>query len=319
MRVALVFANTVRYGGHVTFTAHLYRALKDNGVSVRLYTPSTRTETFPRKFGYGLKYWNITPKDLLKEDRQILITAPSKPLKEPIDALLAGDARIVVHDPAEFRHGWSLDRAKKNGIIVIRKSMLEHLPKADLILHPYKRFYQNDEDSRSKFGISFSRIDYDKHTSILLDANRILPKRKKIDIRGFENRIYTRFNIMPKYPEWKQSIAAYPREFRFAVKMAHDYRFMFDMSVIKKDGGGTQYTFLEAMDAGAVCVLNEEWIIKGHVMKPGVNCLSVANAKDIKKLAREAEDRLDIRYAGYRLLKKHDHIKIGQQYVEVLK
>jgi hypothetical protein len=34
---------------------------------------------------------------------------------------------------------------------------------------------------------------------------------------------------------------------------------MFDMSIFNGDGGGTQYSTLEAMDGGAVPVITKEW------------------------------------------------------------
>lgn len=321
--VDLVFCNPVRYGGHVTFTAHLLRGLEENSVTVRLFTINTRTENFLRKFGYGLQYQNITIEDLVRRCNPILITAPSKPCASVVDKLIRNGARLVIHDPAEFKHGWDIDRARRNGAIIIRKSMLKHLPEAVLLSHPYKRLFDNNTPKKTKAGISISRIDFDKHTEILLDANRLLPKRYKIDIRGFENRIYTRFNILPKYPEWKQSVAAYPREIDAAVRLCTNVSFMFDMSVIKQDGGGTQYTFLEAMDAGSVCVLNQEWMMKGHTMKEGVNCLAVRSGQDISELIRKyylgnLEETDEIIANGYKLLKNHDAKKVCALYAEEL-
>lgn len=321
--INLFFMNPVSYGGHVTFTVHLMRSLRAVGQTIRLFKVGNRTELFERNFGYEESYRNLClsdAKNLCKKE-VCLITAPSKPKKDVIDEMLKSGSRIVIHDPAEFKHGWDLSLVSNP--IIIRKSMRKHLKDGIFIPHPYDavgKVILPKEMNRS--GISISRIDFDKHTELLLDANRLLPKRLKICIRGFENRIYTRFNIMPKYPEWVQSRAAYPRELRYAYELCKPFKFMLDMSIIKQDGGGTQYTFLEAIDAGCVCVVNKEWIIKNGVMKPGVNCLAVSSAKEIVDLIKNA-DKLkrklsSIRKNAYYMLKTHEPKKIGRQYAREL-
>ena len=46
---------------------------------------------------------------------------------------------------------------------------------------------------------------------------------------------------------------------------------MIDMSIIKGDGGGTQYTFLEAIYHDCILVLHLDWINKGELFISGVN------------------------------------------------
>ena len=41
-----------------------------------------------------------------------------------------------------------------------------------------------------------------------------------------------------------------------------DAKYMIDMSIIKGDGGGTQYTFLEAIHHNCILILHNEWIEK---------------------------------------------------------
>lgn len=275
--IYLAFANPVRYGGHVTFTNHLLRQLQAHD-EVELVVLHHRTESFKRDFKYGLEYRNVHPSDLT--EGPVLITAPSKPKRDLIDIALDNGAGIVIHDPAEFKHGWDLTKIQQPPI-VIRKSMLEHLPDARFIRHPYIPANPEIPD-KTKLAVSTSRIDFDKHTELLLDANRLVAnKDEEIDIRGFENRIYTRFNILPHYPEWKQSVAAYPKTFRAGMELCLPYVFMCDMSIIKGDGGGTQYTFLEAMDAGACCIVNREWLRPKDAMWEGVNCFAVSSGMEL--------------------------------------
>ena len=66
-----------------------------------------------------------------------------------------------------------------------------------------------------------------------------------------------------------------------------------DLSVIKGDGGGTQYSFMEAADAGAVNVIHRNWLT-GHsddemvpFPRPGANCFAVGTAQELVDLLSE--------------------------------
>ena len=61
---------------------------------------------------------------------------------------------------------------------------------------------------------------------------------------------------------------------------------MVDLSAIKNDGGGSQYTFLEAIYQGCVLVLNNKWIdgINNTPFVDGYNCIVVKNESDLKKV-----------------------------------
>jgi hypothetical protein len=59
---------------------------------------------------------------------------------------------------------------------------------------------------------------------------------------------------------------------------------MVDMSIIKGDGGGTQYTFLEAIYQDCVLVLHDEWTNKGSLFVSGVNCIVVSNEEELAKV-----------------------------------
>ena len=66
---------------------------------------------------------------------------------------------------------------------------------------------------------------------------------------------------------------------------------MIDMSTIKEDGGGTQYTFLEAIYHDCVLILNNNWISKGNLFQSGVNCLGISNEQELAEiLANEISD-----------------------------
>ena len=59
---------------------------------------------------------------------------------------------------------------------------------------------------------------------------------------------------------------------------------MIDMSIIKSDGGGTQYTFLEAIYQDCLLILHNEWINKGDLFISGYNCIGVSNENELAEL-----------------------------------
>jgi hypothetical protein len=67
-------------------------------------------------------------------------------------------------------------------------------------------------------------------------------------------------------------------------------KFMVDMSSIAylNDGGGTQYTFLEAIYSDCAIVLNRKWIDgidkKYCDFREGVNCFAVSDGKELAEL-----------------------------------
>jgi len=254
-----------------------------------------------------------------------LIVAVQKNFYGQAIQLLEKGAYITIHDPTELRNKEFAEviHRHEERVIVIRKSMLKHLPRATFIPHPYVRYYKDEIPTPSVNAVHVGRIDFDKNIDIVLDANRILPKNKQIAIYGFDNRIYTRFNIVEKYPEYQQSKNDFPREWHYATQLCHGARFLVDMSAIKGDGGGSQYTFLEAIDAGAICVLNSEWTkVKGE-MKPVVNCLTVSNAEELAKVLRKpwSHDHVwtyPIMQAARRLLRRHAPGTIGRKYKELI-
>jgi hypothetical protein len=144
---------------------------------------------------------------------------------------------------------------------------------------------------------------------MILEANRL---GANIEIVGFENRLYTKFKVCPDYPEWVQSKGNHPRSGEGSFGLLVDARGMVDLTDIKGDGGGTQYTFLEAWDAGAVPIIGKWWERKGDDMKDNNNCFMVEDAEQLKSLvtrwpsssgeAAAAGQRRLVRYHGKSLV-----------------
>ena len=97
-----------------------------------------------------------------------------------------------------------------------------------------------------------------------------MPKSKQVDIYGAVNDLYVyhklRHTNFKKYYKGK-----FEKTFDAVNDLLKDCKFVVDMSAIKKDGGGSQYTFLEAIYMDCALILNKEGV--KTPFKHGVNCL----------------------------------------------
>lgn len=312
--IYVLYATKVNIGGWATFTRHLVKLLEEYGQEVCLCKIGNNTEAFVRPFGEGLFYRNITVNDLASMSRHhpFIIAALGKHYVEEAERLMKNGAGIVVHDTAE-----STNRMNVHKPWVIRKALLGVGTDAVFIRHPYIRHSREGlkVPAKRSGAVATSRVDFDKNTAMILDANRL---GAKIDIIGFENRLYTRFKICPDYPEWVQSKGDHPRTGAGSFERLLGAKFMVDLTDIKGDGGGTQYTFLEAWDAGAVPVIGEWWIRPKDDMIGGVNCIPVSNASILSQQIKRRGDVAYLAEAGATQLKKHSPKVLGPQIMEWL-
>lgn len=319
--VNLLYATKVNLGGWATFTAHLHNLLEAAGHDVNLYKIGNNTEAFKRPFaGHGLFYRNLAASDLVqltKRGALCVIAALGKHYVDDVGPLLKAGAGIVVHDTAESTNRMDIKRPW-----VIRRALAPLFSEAQFIRHPYVRHAGTAPPPmpKRKGYVATSRVDFDKNTAMILDANRL---GAGVDIVGFENRLYTKFKICPHYPEWVQSTGDHPRSGHGSFELLRSARGMVDLTDIKGDGGGTQYTFLEAWDAGAVPIIGKWWLRKGDDMVDGLNCLSVESAeqmaKMLKKFCKSDDDMADIAGVGQRRLAKYHSPKvIAPQVIEWL-
>jgi hypothetical protein len=301
MKINLFYLGEKKYGGWPVYTSHLFRALESSGHDVRLYHVGDKSDKPERRreFGYGCKYRRLSIDDGVAEvyDSPSLITAADHTQYANATHLLRAGAAITVHDPAELSTHSSMRQlvAMAGTVIGIRPAILNFIKRAIVIPHPYIPSGERTAPWAERAGaaISTSRICFDKHTDWLLEANRHLTDGLRICIKGFETRSYGRMNLLPKFPEYKQSKGHFDRMDPYAaVKLCSGYWYLTDMSAIKGDGGGTQYTFLEAMDAGTVVVVNKEWLRPGGEMQDGVNCLAVDGPAALVELIKSTKKDL---------------------------
>ena len=292
----LLYLAKPTYGGWVSFTAHL--SLKNH---IPLYKISKRTEKNSRNYGYNTQYNNInisTLQEMIKNENTPIISAIDKNFYDILE-YLPDNTYIVIHDPTEFNKASKqivLDHLKRLRVITIRKSVHDLLLNMGIsstfIIHPYMPMIsQQMMDGVRSGAISISRIDYDKNIDIIVKANSLISdKQQKIEIFGEPNERY----IYQKLLTWdnfkkddpnSQYRGHFPKTFEKLTEILTNKRFVVDMSSISQDGGGTQYTFLEAIDAGCVLILNSKWTSNPHsIWHHNINCIVVSNADELAQV-----------------------------------
>ncbi len=307
MVVSLIYMARPVYGGWVSFTAHM--ALK---YDMKLYKIGSKTEGTAdapklRDYGYGVEYQNRAPNDL--PPGKILITAIDKSYYEYLDKIPTG-SYLVIHDPTEVT-GKGTEPVVKNlsrfKIITIRESVKKFLKdtlgvKSKFILHPFYE-YPFKKDKHPGRAVSISRIDFDKHTDIILKANKMA--KDPVDIYGAINRQYVFFKLkemgFAKYYK-----GPFGKDFEELGGILEDAKFVVDMSVIKNDGGGSQYTFLEAIYARCALVINKRWIENSKTeFVDGKNCYVVADEEELAELLEDDPNTARVVREAEKLLAPH--------------
>jgi len=304
----LVYLAKPVYGGWVTFTAHL-----SHKFGFPIHKVTKRSEKTTRPYGYGCTYQNLSLTDVLLLPN-IMIVAVDKHYWTLLQ-FFPKDTEIVIHDPTECKASKTLKASSKSKdgnplvqetdrgshllqnfkVVTIRDTVQQYLKDEHGISsvfrgHPFYDYELSKGPGWSLSHVSIARIDFDKNTDILLKANAILKasskdkdKDKRIYLFGAENRIYVHHKLKPLHIEeyWK---GKFPKEMEPSLgnkSILKDAEYMIDMSTIKGDGGGTQYTFLEAIHNNCVLVLNNEWIEKGDLFVSGLNCVGVSNETEL--------------------------------------
>lgn len=283
MEKNIVYMAKPIYGGWVTCTAHICLKYKYN-----LYKIAKRTEQNVRDFGYGVPYQNLRIDDLL-EKKNIMISSLDKHYWKYLH-LFPKNTHLIIHDPTELK-------GKENPlpnllshfkIITIRKTVQSYLKDtydidSQFMHHPFYEYPKTTTPS-DYYSVSISRIDFDKHTDLILHANELITDpQKRIQIFGAENRLYVHHKLkdLDFATYWK---GKYPKSLPLTYEnkaLLNDCKFVVDMSIIKGDGGGTQYTFLEAIYHDCVLILHREWVEKGNLFQDKKNCYVVGYTENV--------------------------------------
>ena len=288
------------YGGWVTFSANLAKINNTFIVKLGKRTETTRDINkikIPkfREYGYGIKYRNFLLSDLLSlyPNDDILITAIDKNYHHYLDKLPLEKVTLIIHDPTEIKKCILPYLPKMKKIITIRQLVNQYLNKMEIsnefIIHPFIEQKITIDRDRKTGAVSVSRIDWDKHTDILLECNKLLDNNK-IDIYGDKNDIFV-YNKLRKLDSMKEDDinsnyhGRFPKDNDFLSNILIPKKFMIDLSRIKNDGGGTQYTFLEAINHECCLILHKDWVnVPGSIWKDGVNCLAINTEIELKEI-----------------------------------
>lgn len=325
--ITLAYLARPTTGGWVSYTAHLARGLMTAGHKVTLAKLGKRSEAFSRDFGMGLRYANTSAAvlDTLARRGELIITAADKSVGPSLLAELRdAGAAVVIHDPTELKGGMR-DALDHGGapLWVVRRSMLKHLPHAVYAPHPYTRASLPEWKGRRYHAMAFSRLDWDKHTDLIVRANQILlpdPERR-VRIYGTENRLYTHHKLTAIDPDWRANYAGPMARVNLwaGALVARRATWAVDLSVIKGDGGGTQYTFLEALDAGARLIINSAWLTSAPALDEMALYVSAA-VSDAESLAEVLSGPADA-YAwpdATPLFYEHDAQRVASRMAEEL-
>ena len=222
----------------------------------------------------------------------------------------------MIHDPTEIKSnkGALMKIIENFNVITIRKTVHDYLHSLGIenkfIPHPYISKKKTPRREEKKGAVSISRIDYDKNTDIILKANEFL--LDPIQIYGSKNDRYVYHKLRELDPmNEKVSLSHYKGSFPKTVdalsKILTPAKFVVDLSTIHKDGGGTQYTFLEAIDHDCALILHKKWITHDSIFKPNYNCYAVSDETELQYLLNDDPDTNLIIKNAKKLLKTHDN------------
>src|SRR5215218_5110360 len=255
---AFFFPSDYMYGGGLTFSVHLLHSLGKKLV----FKISKSHEKRRRDFGYGIEYQNV-PLTVFDSIKYPFITDMYRHF-DRLKKLKRNDVTIVIHDPGEIsRHNEPY--LKYWNTITIRKSMQNFLQEnfgieSQFLYHPFYAYpishFGQDHHKRNE-AVSISGVDFQKNIEIMLEANKTA--KNPIKVYGWINKRYVTEKLDPaefsKYYQGK-----YDKSFSTISKILANSKFMVDLSSLPMDRGGTQFTFLDAINHNCAIILNKQWI-----------------------------------------------------------
>jgi hypothetical protein len=253
--INIVYQSPWRVGGSTAYVVHLYNILRPHARIIRV---GARYEKNARPLGdYNVPYHIIDQNELrrLTKTEPVLLAAA-----HPKDDVYLPGMWAVFHDPNEFELYRHWDRVDPRRIICIRETGLRHFGKATFIPHPYVRRYENVHPPlHPELAVSVARVSSIKNSHWIMAANERLPPHKRVKMYGEPNRLwFHRAKLQEKYPHL-ELYGPFERYFHADAEICRRARFSIDLTVFEDDGGGSQYSFLAAMDAGSLPLISADW------------------------------------------------------------
>lgn len=254
-----------------------------------------------RKFDGG--YRTVHPADVTGPT--LLLDTPKQGrAQECIDFMRNVPCALMIHDPRSLVGDKAEVVPYAKRVIVIRRRNMDLVPGAVFIPHPYTPRWTSEEAIREvprKHACAHTRIDFDKKTHLIVQANRRLTAPYQVDIYGKINRMY----VWAKHME-EQIKGPYPES---GAELCHGYNFDVDLTQIEGDGEGTQYCYLEASDAGTVPIMWKSWKLGPE------HCIEIDSVDELVSVLQMKHRPMDIVYANLRRLQ--EHTAVGQRYIDV--
>jgi hypothetical protein len=220
---------------------------------------------------------------------------------------------LVIHDPRDIS-GRMIPVISNYKIVTIRKTVQDFIMKKYNLssLFLYHPFYPYPIISRNpRIGaVSISRIGFGKNIDIILKANRLLDSQQSIKLYGCLTPIYVHHYLGGKNGEFgKFYYGKFERSFRSLSQIIAGAKFVVDLSVVRHDGGGTQYTFLEAIHNGCALILHRRWLDgiadEYKDFKENYNCFAIENENELAELIRKDPDTTKIVNNAKKLMYRH--------------
>lgn len=299
-KVAIVCLRWCDLGGWEATVRHLYKSFQLAGVPADIWCIENKRLNY-----LPVKHLTIESLDKLNDYTAVHVIIPQA-LKAKDYLLLRGIKRplfITFHDTSEIKKCKTLIAMLKDKLpaklIFFRQAMVDHFGRLGLngvvVPHPYVRDNEAiDYNAKRNIVISTCRVDFDKHNDIFL---RAMPK---IDGDCYVHTGYIQW-LYSRQIGFDKTAPYYQGKFGFTIeertRVYGTAKILVDLSTIAEDGGGMQYTFLEAMDYGLLPILNADWL-KTYDEKVLQTCLFV---KDEHELVTEANLMLadDFNYEAY--------------------
>jgi glycosyltransferase involved in cell wall biosynthesis len=334
-KTQFIYLHKYLYGGATTFTAHLIHKLgvfNDNRNTNHTSTANILnanailrctkiSEKKLRVFGYGLHYQNVSSSVLAKITypfltifkEQYFFHALPKLNRSHSDRLK--DITLVIHDHRDTSER-AASHIKNWTLVAIRRTVQDYMQKrygldCDFLYHPFYP-YPIVHKPKRKGAVSISRISFEKNTDIIIKANKILDKLDAIKLYGCPSRVYVHSFLGGFQGDFnKYFCGMFGKSFSILSEILAEAKFVVDLSVLKNDGGGTQYTFLEAIHNDCALILHRKWIEGGDIkpefcdFKEGYNCFAVDNEKELAELIRRDPDTTKIVENSKALIQRH--------------
>lgn len=329
--VCLAAVTWCQAGGWPTFTFHLYRALQRLGCSVAVWTGLAAE----RPQGAWRAQMTFDEHEAPPAAQRVVVVSQGSArlsVERWLERMGRAPDATVLHDPQDWR---KVSHPAYRTLYLSSVGTLCFVGERDLqtfcaqvgrpahaavLPHPYLRHFVDPPPlaSRPAICLCTARVDFDKNTHLLLAAG--------IPVEIWTSSVNWKYNwlrIRPILGHLLQEDPCYHGGFGVdPEEVAAVYlrgRCLCDLSTIAGGGGRTQYTFLEAMDAGLPLVLHRAWG-EGPELREGLTHWTVRGPADLRKgFATWCDGRPNpFREAHARILAAHDGVQVARQLLHLL-